>query len=378
MKRSVKWIAFAVAFITVFMLHVEVAPLKERAIVVALGIDYEEGALIVSAEILRPSDDQSKSAGYILVSTEARTVSEGLDNITKETASVSALSHCDLVVLGKGVTDYDAYGTVDYVFRNAYLSENAIIMTTDGTAKDILDAKTPYADTGAFYVEQANEAYGRSRWLVRRNVKDYVASYYTHNGGNWLTEVTKTESEKPKQSDGASSSGGGDEDKEYAFSYDSTAIFVKNKKVLTLGVRGTSGINLISAKLERGSVTVGESDGTKVGFYIASSECKRKFDTRALIASYDIKVKLVLKEILKEGGAALYTPDVEPTAEVTALVREELAGCVREAFEKCRAVGADIYDVYGGFYGKSGKSVPIPDDYLEKTTLSVNIEVSYV
>ncbi len=148
--------------------------------------------------------------------------------------------------------------------------------------------------------------------------------------------------------------------------------------MLTLGVRGTSGINLISAKLERGSVTVSEADGTKVGFYIASSSCERAFDTEVLKATYDIEIKLVLKEILKEGGAYLYTPDVEPSSAVTALVREEIAGCVREAFEECRAVGADIYDVYGGFYGKSGRKTPIPENYLQKTMLEVNVDVSYV
>lgn len=378
MKRSVKWIAFAVAFVVVFALHVKVTPLTERAIIVALGIDKTEDGLLVSAEILRPSQDQSKSAGYILAYANARTVSEGLDKITNETTGIGTLSHCDLVVLGEGIAESDAYSAIDYVYRNAYLSENAVLITAKGTAKELLDAKTPYADTGAFYIEQASDTVGRSLSFVRKNVKDFIASYYTQNGANWLSEVVKTEVEKPKTSDGASGGEDGEESKEYAFSYETASVFIKNEKVLSLDKTATRGINICSEDLDRGAVNVTASDGTEYGFYVATSKCKKKYDAGSLTATFTIDVTFVLKEVFSKEGVSPYTPDVEPPEEVTELTKGELRECVLSAFNECRNVGADIFDLYGGFYGASADRKKIPDDYLSRATLNVIVNVKYV
>lgn len=378
MKRSVKWVAFVIAFVAVFALHVKVTPLTERSIIVALGIDKTDDGLVISAEILRPSQDESKSAGYILSCAEARTVSEGLDKITNETTGVGTLSHCDLVVLGESIAAEDAYAAIDYVYRNAYLSENAVIITAEGNAKDLLDAKTPYADTGAFYIEQASDTVGKSLSFVRRNVKDFIASYYTQNGANWLTKVSKKEVEKPKTSDGATGGGGGDRDKEYAFEYNTSAIFIKNRQVLSLSQNGTRGINLTEQKLERGSVSVTASDGAEYGLYIATTACKKKYDVSTLTATFTIDATFVLKEVFKSGGVSLYTPEVEPPSEVTDLLKAELRSYILSAFEECRAVGADIFDLYGGFYAASANRVSIPQDYLLASTLEVKANIKYV
>ena len=125
-----------------FALGVESTPLSERAIVAGLGIDYENDRFIVSAQILLPSSNDSKSSGIAISSAEGKTIGEALAKISSESSMLVAMSHCNLVLLGENLIQDKAYTSLDYMVRNAYLSENALILTTYGSAKDILSAKT--------------------------------------------------------------------------------------------------------------------------------------------------------------------------------------------------------------------------------------------
>ena len=78
MKRQYKWIAFLICFFLMFALGVEITPLSERAIVAGLGIDYDNGVFTVSAQILLPSSDDSKTSNIVVSSAEGKTLGEQL------------------------------------------------------------------------------------------------------------------------------------------------------------------------------------------------------------------------------------------------------------------------------------------------------------
>ena len=85
MKRQYKWIAFLIGFILMFTLGVEITPLSERAIIAGLAVDYENDEFLVSAQILLPSTDDSKSSGIAISSAKGKTIGEALARISSET-----------------------------------------------------------------------------------------------------------------------------------------------------------------------------------------------------------------------------------------------------------------------------------------------------
>ena len=209
MKRWVKWTVFAVAFAVILLFGIESVPISDRAIVIGLAVDREEDAYMVSAQILMASSGQDQSTSSGVVSVEYPTLSGALNEISKQTGMLVTLSHCNLVILGPSVLDGYAQKTLDYLSRNAYLSENALLVTSESSAREVLSAKGAYAQTTAFFMQQPLISDGQYQDIVYRTIKEYRADFSTFNGANRLPVVRPVPAEPPMESGGQ---GGGGED----------------------------------------------------------------------------------------------------------------------------------------------------------------------
>ncbi len=382
MKRQYKWIAFLIAFILMFALGVEITPLSERAIVAGLALDYENGKYLVSCQILLPSSDDSKSSGLIVSSAEGATIGEALERISTESSMLIAMSHCNLVLLGENIIKDRAYTSLDYMIRNAYLSENALLLTTEGLAKDILSSKTAYSDMTSFYIQRELMVYGNYREAVRRNIKEFLACYYNENSANWLTKVSKKEAEKPQtggSSQSSSSTGGSSqvEDKVYVFDFSRCAVIQGNDFVFEGDANVISGINFVNEKLDKGDIVVTDGE-VSYCFFIIKSEGKLVFNPDSYLATAKIKLDLILKEVIAPSGVDYSVIDVEPTAEVEQLVKDYVGGTITTAFESCKTKNVDIFNLYGGFYAKEGKKwLERKTNYLQKSKIATEVEIKY-
>ncbi len=379
MKRQYKWIAFLIGFILMFTLGVKITPLSERAIVAGLAIDYVDDSFLVSAQILLPSSDDSKSSGFAVSSARGKTIGEALARISSETSMLIAMSHCNLILLGENLIQDRAYVALDYMIRNAYLSENALILTTEGQAKEILGAQTAYSDMTSFYIQRELMVYGNYKEAVRRNVKEYLSSYYTHNSANWLTKVKMVETEKPQMGGSSESSGSssGDGEKVYVFDFSRCAVIKGNDYVFEGNEDVISGINFIYSELDKGDIIVSDQRAIYC-FYIIKSNGSLSFEPDVYTATATVKMNLLLKEIISDEPLYFSVADVEPPDEISSLVKDYVNRCITTAFETSKANGVDIFDLYGGFYGKLGKKwLDIENGYLEKSKIQVEISLKY-
>ncbi len=364
-----------------FALGVEITPLSERAIVAGLGIDYEDDTFTVSAQILLPSSGDSKTSNIVVSSAEGKTLGEALAKISSESSMLVAMSHCNLVLLGEGTLKGKAYSALDYMIRNAYLSENALLLTTEGSAKDVLNVKTAYSDMTSFYIQRELMVYGNYKEAVHRNIKEYISSYYTENSANWLTKVKKVETEKPQtggSTSAGSSSGSGGDDKVYVLDFARCAIIKGDNYVFDGNEEIISGINLVTAKLDKGDVVVTDGDFT-YSFYIVKSKSKLTFSPETLTAKVNLKADVILKEIISNTSPAPFSVvDVEPSEKVDGLLKDYFRGVISYAFTECQKRDVDIFDLYGGFYGQMGKKwKENNDNYLQNSSLEVDVKVTY-
>ena len=109
------------------------------------------------------------------------------------------------------------------------------------------------------------------------------------------------------------------------------------------------------------------------------SKSKLSFDPEKYTANASLKVDVLLKEIV---STATDTPfsvvDVEPSERVDGLLKDYFNNAITTAFEECKKHDVDIFDLYGGFYGKMGKKwLEINTNYLEKSILKVDTKVTY-
>ena len=139
-----------------------------------------------------------------------------------------------------------------------------------------------------------------------------------------------------------------------------------------------SGINLVTAKLDKGDVVVTDGDFT-YSFYIVKSKSKLTFSPETLTAKVNLKADVILKEIVSNTSPAPFSVvDVEPSEKVDGLLKDYFRGVISYAFTECQKRDVDIFDLYGGFYGQMGKKwKENSDNYLQNSSLEVDAKVTY-
>lgn len=378
MKRSIKWIAFALAFIMLIALGIESKPLGERAVIVGLAIDKAGEEYEVSAQIIIAGENDTKSSGSMISSVKAETISGALSRLSAETSMLVTMSHCNLIILGMDVIKTESYKVLDYLVRNAYLSENALVIASETTAKDVISCKTAHSEMSSFALQRSLMVYGEYDDTVKKTAREFLADYHTHNSANWLTLVKKKETQKPQtntNSGGASEQGG--EEKYYVFDLSETAIIRGESYVFTASREMTVGMNFATQKLSKGSIYVEGDKGEKIELYILSSKPRIRYDSDNLLATIELKLDLLVKEIIGEEDYDLSKVELSEseTKRVSALVSRD----VYAVFDECKARNVDVFDLYDGFYGRGRASwrEKFGANYLPQSKIIVKTKIKY-
>lgn len=371
MRRIYKWIAFALAFLLFLILGSKTVPLADRAVVMGIGIDKIENGYKVTAQIIMPTDSESKSAGYIVLSSDGESVSEALMSVSIEAGRQLSVSHCNAVVLGFEVIQHDAVNALDYMVRNAYLSENALIVAAANTAEEVLNAKPAFAEMSSLYLQTMLTKYGDYSIRSGRNIKEFLVSYNTRSKGNWLSLTTVTETAGEVSGEQSA------EEPEFIFSFDDTAVFKGGDYVTKLDERGTRGINYVEKHIKEGSI-VAVCDGKIYTYFIENMKTQKKFSDD-YSAAFSTRATLILKEIQSDDGTTsnANSIDSERNPGIKAAVAKVIADDIRYAYEESKKFGVDIFGLGEGFYGATGKNFD-PVGYFDRAVLEIEVKVDFV
>lgn len=118
--------------------------------VLAIGIDCVPGnkLILLTAQIANSSSQggaqQSKGQGgdgsnYILMNSEGKTLSEAIRNLSTQTSRLFLLAHCKIIILGKDFAECGADRVMDELKRDREFRRTDWMLTTDLTAKEILE-----------------------------------------------------------------------------------------------------------------------------------------------------------------------------------------------------------------------------------------------
>ncbi|MEG2454531.1 MAG: hypothetical protein RSB20_06660, partial [Clostridia bacterium] len=144
LKKRMLVLLISISLLIIFARTVPQVSLIERAVVVGMGIDFENGKYSVSTQIINPiHGSQSGSSGdsYGIVCAEALTLSEAIDKIAQKTGLIVSLSQCNVLILGKGVISEQAFPSLSDLVKNWQIPEQAVLVATDEKAVDILRTK---------------------------------------------------------------------------------------------------------------------------------------------------------------------------------------------------------------------------------------------
>jgi len=122
------------------------------ATVLAIGIDSLPGnnSILLTVQIANPvlkgGGGQSAGGGamgakaFTVMNSEGETVSEAVRNLSPQSTRRILFSHCKEIVIGKNLAETGMVGILDYLKRDRELRRTEWILTTDKTAKEILES----------------------------------------------------------------------------------------------------------------------------------------------------------------------------------------------------------------------------------------------
>lgn len=382
MKRWKKWTAFALAFIAALILGgtINATPIVSRAVVVGIAIDRSGELLEVTAQVLVTSGSTAGKPQSKEISAKAPTVSGALSQIAENTSMVVSLAHCNLVILGKEILEYNAVYPLDYLIRNAYLSENALLIGTLGKASEILKTKVAFSELASLYAQRAIESLTKYDSVAERTIKEFVVDEKKYNKSNYLMVIERVPLEKvdvvptaggdDTQGGGQSGQGGQGEEQEYYFNLRETALFYDSKMVGLLDETETVGLNLVSKEVKAGTLNIKGDDGEEIEVYIVNASAKKEFDKDSRTMKVSIEMKVNVKEI--NADHSILSKDDGKLSE-TELARGEktLVDAVTSCYEKAKAVGVDIFDITASLYRK----YKIDDFDVNRTSLTAEAKI---
>lgn len=376
MKRNYKWLAILGAFLIAFYMGstIDVAPINNRAIVVGMAIDSADGDLEISAQILMTTASETNESGSKMISARSKTVAAALAQIAEYTSMQLSLAHCNFLVLGEELLKTNAFSALDYLVRNAYLSENALLTGAVGSAKEVLSSTVAFDQMSSFYAQRTLDTHADYDDVAVMTVKKFASERKKRNPSNYLTLIERLPLEKDSSEtvtdENASPSAGGEGETEYYYSMTRTAVFLGDSMLGILEENETSGLNFALDEVNHGSIEFRGKDNRLIDLYIVKSSTSAVYDRDSSSVRYDVSISAILKEVESPSGLNEEFV-ITITDEEKKIAEAQVANNILSCYRKCLDLGIDIFDVSGAMYRLHRKE----KTELSYDSVSVNVNI---
>lgn len=409
------------------------ARLNMRVIVTGLAIDKVDDKYEVTAQVVKttPSAESSGSGATVnFISDSDKTMLGAVSKLSYKAGKVSAFSHTNFIIISENLAkDENINVYLNYFIRDRIIKDTALILISKGSAsEEIQKTKDVELSVGLgiqkVYLFKEKESDGimltvldflkQSKSISKTSVVSSLslktnketslvakqASESSEESGSGKTGESSSEAEeKGSNSSGGSESGGssgssgsdsgsqqGGEEYKYFESVSSLGVFVNGKIVGFLDTEDEVFGYLFSyGKCTRDDISVenvqvGENKSTKIGIKILSKTNKKKirFENGKPVLDIVVKIKKAKIEEINTDNVVGDLTDSE-LDEISKAVQQTIKTKVCKAYEKAKALSADIFGAYNLAYRykyNETKRFNSMEEFL--ADLSINVEVKVV
>lgn len=376
---------------------------QKTAIVMAVGVDRQEDTFIVTSQIAIPqSSKQGGASETVQLVSRGKTIADAFEEINEKTGWYPKLVFCRLIVLGEKAAQENVFDALDFFLLDEYMSDNCLIATCDGLAKDILNVTALVDKSGSVAMQKVLSHHAeRVGTVLPSTLREFSIGYFSDSKSGFLP-ILKTQpqqeqvgGETQNGSGGTENSGGSSSSQNQnstqsqssssqekpVFSASETALFVFGKRVGTLTEEQTFAFNAVKKDLRLATYTLQTPD--------AACSLSVKRNTPKIKVSLGANGQACVRITLKLSAGLLdYSKSlpVDESADVGDVpdgvffaAEKLLASQIHETFEKCKSVNCDIFGVGEKLQKHEKKTYPqIKDTALKNATLEVDVSFENV
>ena len=363
-KNTVRYYVILVIFLAFFFFSngFGLIDVQKTAIVIAAGIDREDDTFILTSQIAIPqASKQGKNTEAVQIVSRGKTVSDAFEEINAKTGWYPKLVFCNLILLGEDAAKENVFEALDFFLRDEYLTDNCLIATCDGYAKDLLNtAALVDRSSGAAITKILSAHAARVGSVLPSTLREFSIGYFGDSQSGYLPLVktqpqqeTIGEEQTPPAQDSAAQSGQSETPSDSAkqnkpvVSAEETALFVRGKRVGKLTSEETFAFNAVKNSLQLAPYSLSNTE------YAATLTIKQNSQKLSLKIGQDgkaeLKIQLALTAGILDSSKALPLDKIQDAGDVPdgvfADAEKKLSGEISTLFEKTRALNCDIFGV---------------------------------
>ena len=407
LKVKIALILIVAVFFLFFSNDFGLIDIEKTAIITAVALDKgDDGEYKVTAQIAVPeATDTNTENERAQISGKGATIGSAIKNIGDTSGWFPQLCFCNLIIVGGEFADYNIITILDYFSKTLRVQDSALVVMAEKEGAELLKLATPLDNISSFALQKIIlKNAGLNRDVAVADVKSFCTGYYSDSGASYMPIIKiisqKSENDKASAEDNASgggssgnssggSSGGGSNDSsggakgDAIFNANTTALFVKGKKVGELDEDLTLVFNALTGDFDSTTFEVKDVDtGAGKRNYLLSVfdySVTKNLDVTENKIALNVALEIYAKISDQNGTSSdleyaknLPMPysvkkkaESDFTARITELIRTEIAtGCDFLGVKK------DIYRHHHGFYDTFAESFLENLDYNVSVTFS--------
>lgn len=364
-----KWFAFlmAVLFLIVFGRMVDTPSLSKSAVVLGIGIDYDDNQaqfeVSTQTVLVGSSSGDTSNTSFVCTTAKGSTIAGAMDVIARKTGLIISLSHCNVVFLSTAAFKLDHMQLV-YPLTSMYaLPEQTIVVTGDKPPAEMLALRIGTTISSPFFLQQALVNEEGSDGMIRTTAKDFMARSLSKSKANVIPYIVAKSTSPPLTEAGE----GGK-----VFEFDiSRAMVFNDKHHCVLDNEYAEILALYSSHDVTGTLNYTAADGGTIEFKILKKDVKIKANGRHITAT--LKLSADLADVQKiPTDKVITTADDIVKRYANALAKDAEKRLV-EMFETSKRINVDFLSLQSKAYQSVGRT--FEDDCLDTLTFTPHVSI---
>lgn len=366
-----KWfVFFAIAVVLiVFGRMVETPSLSKSAVVLGIGIDYDDSQAMfevsTQAVLVGSSAGDTSQTSYVCTTAKGATIAGALDVIARKTGLIVSLSHCNVVFVSKSALTLDHMQLV-YPLTGMYaLPEQTIFVTGDKSPAEMLALRIGTTISSPFFLQQALVNEEGSDGMIRTTAKDFLARSLSRSKANVIPYIVAKETDSP-----LTQTGGGDEKN---FELDiSRALVFNDENCYMLENEYAEILALYHSHDVTGTLNYTAEDGGTIEFKILKKDVKVKARGRRIVAN--VKLAADLADVQKIPTDKVLSTADEIVNEYAARLAKDIEKRLVEMYELSKEINVDFLSLQSKAYQSVGRN--LEEDCLGTLSFETKVEIS--
>ncbi len=287
--------------------------LRDRAIVQAMGIDYDNGEYKITLQEYMPqggakSGDSKGSSENIYVTTKGKTLFDALKNAEAKDGNQIFYGHSRVYIIGKKAAEQGLSQIIEFMNSNYQLSLNSAVMLAEESAEDILQKRIFMGVVPDISVERI-EGCGKAPDAA---VIDVLREIYNLDGTCCIPLISPDGNEEVK--------------------IEECVVFCNSKPLIKLNDEETMGYTWFNGKISD-AVMIAQEQNQNVSVNIVSDSTSLEIETEdeQIFLNVIVKAKGNISEIGVIDNVQIKEEHIK---NVESEIEKQIKGQVEKAFDK--------------------------------------------